>query len=104
MIQPSIIDRSRRQDAPDPVFSEFTFPLQKTYYPLGYALELSTNSMDVVEAASKNWGMFSKAFDAAPLRIALGVAPGNSRRLSRRSKVLSREHLMSIVADRDNSV
>jgi hypothetical protein len=104
MAQPSIIDRFPRQHAADPVLSEFNFPLQRTYYPLGYALELATNSIDVVEAASKNWGMFAKAFDSAPMRFNLGVAPGNSKRLPPGPKFLSREHLMSIVADPDNSV
>ena len=104
MTQPPIIDRFPREHAADPVLSEFKFPLQRTYYPLGYALELATNSIDVVEAASKNWGMFVKAFDAAPIRLNLGVAPGNSKRLPPGSNVLSREHLMSIVADPDNSV
>jgi hypothetical protein len=103
-MQPSIIDRPLEKHTPDPVLSEFSFPLQRTYYPLGYALELATNSTDVIEAASENWGMFAKVFDAPLMRFCLGVAPGNTKRLPPRSKFLSREHLMSIVADQDNSV
>jgi hypothetical protein len=88
----------------DPLFCEFELPLRRTFYPLGFPLELETNSPDVIEAASEGWGRFTQAFDEASARLCLAVSQ-SSMPLSRlRSQVRTREHLMSIFADRENFV
>ena len=38
---------------PDPVLSAFELPLRRTFYPLGFPLELQTNSAEVIAAASE---------------------------------------------------
>jgi len=88
----------------DPVLSAHALPLRARFYPLGFPLDLETNSVDVIEAASKRWGLFTQAFDQTPVRLSLGVAPGDGGELPPRSKVVSREHLMSIVATPENFV
>lgn len=86
----------------DPTHSEFELPLRRIFFPLGFPLELQTNSGDVMQAAQEGWGHFSQAFDAAPARIALGVTESDTMPLTLQSTFRSREHLMSVVADPEN--
>jgi hypothetical protein len=88
----------------DPVLSTFELSLRQTFYPLGYPLELQTNSVEVIAAASEGWGAFQQAFDEAPVRFCLGVLEGDGGALPLESVVRSREHMMSIIADPENFV
>ncbi len=47
---------------PDPVFSNFSLPLRGVYYPLGFAVEIATNSPHVLVAAEESWTVFGKSF------------------------------------------
>ncbi len=85
----------------DPVLSAFELPLRRTLYPYGFPLELETNSVDVIAAASEGWGAFDSMFDAKPVRFCLGVLEGSGAPLTE-SVIRSREHMMSIVADPEN--
>ena len=87
---------------PDPVLSAFELPFRATYYPFGFPLALATNSRHVIEAAAEGWGQFTRQFDAAPVRIHLGVAPSQNTQLPPQSNFRSREHLMFFVADAEN--
>jgi hypothetical protein len=87
---------------PDPVLSAFELPFRRTFYPLGFPLELETNSADVIAAASEGWGAFEPMFDEAPVRLCLGVLEGSGDALPLESVVRSREHIMSIIADPEN--
>ena len=104
MTQSLAVDSDLGQHWPDPVLSEFEFPLQQTFYPLGFPLELSTNSVGVMEAAAESWGSFAPAFQEGPMRFSLGVVPGEGTQLPLRSTFRSREHLMSMFADASNFV
>ncbi|HTR34736.1 MAG TPA: hypothetical protein VMH80_02465 [Bryobacteraceae bacterium] len=90
------------QDIADPVLSNARLPLRRTFYPFGHPLDLETNSEEVIQAAEEGWGGFAQAFDAAPVRLALGVMEGDPEALPLRSVVRSRGYLMSIVANADN--
>jgi hypothetical protein len=95
---------SMEKAIPDPVLSAFELPLRQTFYPLGYPLELQTNSAEVIAAASEGWGAFQQAFDEAPVRLCLGVTEWDGGALPLESVVRSREHMMSIIADPENFV
>ena len=82
------------QAAPDPVLSDFSLPLRRTFYPLGFPLELETNSEDVVQAASEGWGAFTPAYTGSPVRMRLGVMEGDSGAVPLQSVIRSRGHLM----------
>src|SRR6266851_9152640 len=88
----------------DPVLSAHPLPLRARFYPLGFPLDLETNSADVIQAASEGWSLFQQAFDEAPVRISLGVAPGEILGIPPQSTFFSREHLMSITANTENFV
>lgn len=87
----------------DPMLVKFELGLRRLYYPLGFPLEIETNSPDVLEAAAENWGLFSPAFDLPPLRLAVGVCecPG-AEPLPEKSAFFAREHLMSILINQAN--
>lgn len=87
----------------DPVLSRFELGHRRLFYPLGFPLELQTNSRQVIDAASENWGMFSKYFDIAPMRLALGVREvAEAAPLPENSTIFSREHLLTVMANTDN--
>jgi hypothetical protein len=89
----------------DPVLSGFELPFRQTFYPLGFPLELETNSTEVITAACEGWGAFDQMFDGQPVRLCLGVLEGGSGdALPLESVVRSREHMMTIVADPENFV
>jgi hypothetical protein len=86
----------------DPTLCQFDLPLHRRYFPFGFPLDLQTNSAEVIKAAQEGWGHFSKTFDEAPVRLALGVTDGDSVPSELRSTFRSREHLMFFVADPEN--
>src|SRR5258708_1996728 len=88
----------------DPVLSAHPLPLRTRFYPLGFPLDLETNSADVMQAASEGWGLFQQVFDETPMRLSLGVLESESREIPPPSKFFSREHLLSITADTENVV
>jgi hypothetical protein len=88
----------------DPALSVFELHLRRTFYPLGFPLEIETNSTEVIAAASEGWGAFQQAFEETPVRLCLGVLEGNGGAPPLESVVRSREHMMSIVADPENFV
>jgi hypothetical protein len=89
----------------DPLLSGFELGLRRLFYPLGFPLEVQTNSRKALEAASEAWGLFSQSFDIAPMRLALGVREADQPEpLPAKSNFMAREHLMSIVVNADNFV
>jgi hypothetical protein len=94
-----------QQVAEDPLLSRFDLGLRKTYYPLGFPLEVQTNAREVIEAAAEDWGLFSKSFDIDPMRLALGVKEAAQEEpLPLQSTFLTREHLLAIIVNPDNFV
>jgi len=55
------------------MLSSADFPLQATYFPLGFPLQISSNSPKVMAAAAASWERFAPAFKYLPLEIHLGV-------------------------------
>jgi len=89
----------------DSVFlHDFPLPLRATLFPLGFPLELATNSAAVMRAAQESWSSFSLAFPEAPVLLSLAVTEHDEPRLPPRPKFRSHLHLMSIVSDAHNQV
>jgi len=88
----------------DPVLSNMPMELREVLYPLGFPLEITTNSPEVVAAARESWGCFPKAFAKAPLRFRVGVmgeGGGAALPVPRHRAWL---HLITTVADSENFV
>ncbi|HEX3880002.1 MAG TPA: hypothetical protein VHW24_23640 [Bryobacteraceae bacterium] len=63
---------AREASVYDPLGYDLPLPLKARYYPVGYPLDLVTNSEDVLRAANYIWGQFPPSTwqsDAATLRV-----------------------------------
>lgn len=71
------------------------------FYPLGFPLELATNSAAVVDAARESWSGWTRAFDRPPVEIRVivhldGPVP------TEEPVYRAQGHLLTITADRAN--
>jgi hypothetical protein len=85
----------------DPLRSNVAFPHSIVVYPLGFPLQIESNSELIIQAARESWAQFPQAFDEPLVRLSLGV---NGYGECPPPVFLSREHLLSIVSDSRNSV
>jgi hypothetical protein len=88
----------------DPLLSAHELPFRAVFYPLGFPLELATDSREVIEAAQKSWGAFEQAFDVPPVRLEIGMEDGVGNPMPVPPIFRSRGHLMSIISDAQNFV
>jgi hypothetical protein len=93
---PSALDDVLVMDAP--------LPLRATLFPLGFPVQLATNSQAVMAAARQSWGMFRVKYPETPLSLCMTVTEGEDEQLPPRPKFRAHLHLMSIVADGRNHV
>jgi hypothetical protein len=59
--------------APNSILSNVLLPLRATYYPLGFPVEVASNSAAILAAAEQSWRLFRPQFTHPPLIIELGV-------------------------------
>src|SRR5947199_2292172 len=85
---------------PDPFRREVRLDIQSIYYPLGFPLQLATNSAEVNTAASQLWGRYPQAFDRPPLRVRVSVEAGETNPPIPAYR--GQQHLMTITADAQN--
>ena len=86
----------------DPLLASQEFSRSRTYFPLGFALNIETNSEDVLEAAAASWSFFPRAFEEGAITLSVGVSDGTERSLPKPPTFRSRKHLLSIVSDAEN--
>lgn len=86
----------------DPVLSSFEMPLRAVYHPLGFSLEIETNSSEVLAAAEESWGHFRKVFSQPPLRLRIGVLEGKSVQCPQPPVCREHGNLLVQVADAGN--
>ncbi len=85
----------------DSLLSNMALPLRVTFYPLGYAVEISTNEPAVLEGAHESFGHMRLSRACATLQVCFGVTGGDSAcppEPTRRQY----NHLYSLVADANN--
>jgi hypothetical protein len=59
---------------PDPLLYEMALPLVETCFPLGYPLELTTNSDEIAMAAARLWARYPALSDEPPVRLRVAVS------------------------------
>jgi hypothetical protein len=89
--------RTRRLD---PLGVQAELPLTGVFHPMGFRLDLTTNCLDVVEAAEESWPHGAQEFDAPPLTMRVFVTPQGD--LAQPGTHRKTGHLYSVVSDRDN--
>jgi hypothetical protein len=86
----------------DPVSSRTPLPLQETFYPLGFPVEIATNSKEVLHAAAESWAAFGKMFDTQPIQVRIAVTKGRFRECPPVPVCRLHQNLFSYIADSEN--
>jgi hypothetical protein len=94
--------RGERVEFGDPTMAHTKMPFRETYFPLGFPLTVSTNSIEVLDAAAESWGTFAKLFDTEPLQINVSVSATDSQVCPPAPTCRVRSHLSINIADADN--
>jgi hypothetical protein len=105
MLPPSHIERLLpfSPTSEDHLFADVPMPLRQVFYPLGFPVELITNSPQVLEAASQSWNIFVPKFETPPLTLKLGVTKNPVRSSLPPTPITHiQRHLMTHIADRHN--
>jgi hypothetical protein len=71
-------------DVQPPDLSRYAFEvpnlsLRGTYYPLGFPVELRTNSSEILRQARCQWSMFEHRFPTKPIEVDIHVIASNSK-------------------------
>jgi|GEM_PF-302941 energy-coupling factor transporter ATP-binding protein EcfA2 len=90
---------SRPQHA---LLSDMELPLRRTFFPLGFAVEIITNDPDVLEAAHESFGHRRLCRGSAILQVRIGISEGGSSKCPPEPTQREYNHLYSLVADGDN--
>src|SRR5215469_10600236 len=90
----------------DTLIANAPLTLRETFHPLGFPIEIATNSPAVLEAASQSWAMFRQRFNRPPLTLHLGVTSDldESSPLPPAPCCRIERHLMSNIADDHNFI
>jgi hypothetical protein len=86
----------------DPVLARMDLPIRLTFYPLGFPLEISTNSEEIIDKANEIWGHSSKLFDTPTLQMEVSVTEGASGECPPAPICRIRRHLCSNIANGEN--
>jgi hypothetical protein len=84
----------------DPFLRETPLEHRCIYYPLGFPLQLKTNSVEALKTAQATWGGRPQAFAKSPLKLRVIVESGG--RHPPIPVYRGQSHLMSIVSDQEN--
>ena len=80
-----------------PLRDDASLPLHVILHPMGYAVEIVTNSHAVLQAATKLWRRYPALSDAAPIRIRVLVSAADAASLRQRVPPRVDGQLFSIV-------
>ncbi len=75
--------------------------VQKTFYPLGFQLIVSSNSQAVLDSADIQWNEWAESFDEPPLMLHFEISRGDAP-LSRSAEFHAYDHRFAFVADANN--
>ena len=76
--------------------------LRRMFYPLGFPIELRTNSAEVLSHAAELWSRFEKRFDTQPIQIDVHVVNGIGTSRPPPPGCRLAWPLLMLVADQDN--
>ena len=88
----------------DPVLADFELPKKARLYPLGFPLEIATNSDKILDAARESWSLPVPIYNRPPVRLSIGVHDQDPLVFPDRPVFRSREHLLSIISDPEHFV
>lgn len=86
----------------DPLGYAEELPLSAAFHPLGYPVELSTNSAEVLRAAEESWSGFPQLFCERPLEIRVAVSDNGAAASASEFQIRGQRHVLGIVSDARN--
>jgi hypothetical protein len=86
----------------DPLLCNSELPFRASFYPIGFAIEITTNSQEVLDAAQESWGHWRQIFSEPPIRLRIGVAKGRSDECPGMPVTRAWLNMLTMVADREN--
>ena len=86
----------------DPLLYNFELPLEAVYHPLGFSVEIGTNSREVLEGAEESWGHFRKVFSEPPVQLRIGVLAGGPTECPPAPVSRGQRNLVLQIADPEN--
>ena len=86
----------------DPLLCKMELPLREVFYPLGFAVEISTNSQAVLDAARESWKNLSQRHSSPMLRIGFAITGGETGDCPPSPVVRAHRQLLTIVTNPEN--
>ena len=86
----------------DPLQSATPLPLQSDYFPMGYPLRIATNFERVHETAERIWSGYPRLSGERAVHLNIAVTAAGRMPAPPPPSYRGRDHLFTIVADRDN--
>jgi HPr Serine kinase C-terminal domain len=86
----------------DPLHLGVAMPFVAVQYPLGFGLEITTNSEEVLAAAAESWSLFSPRQSGTCFQLRVGVMEGSSKSCPPAPVCRGHRNLLSMVADTEN--
>lgn len=89
-------------DGVDALFCNVSLPLREVFHPLGFSLEIATNSEEVLKAARVSWGHSKQRLPQSALELRVHVDENGSLNCPQAPKYRAQKYLLSVVADEQN--
>jgi hypothetical protein len=86
----------------DPLLCKMELPLRGVFYPLGFAVEISTNSQLVIDAARESWKNLTPRHSSPMLRIGIAVTGAETGGCPPAPVVRAHRQLLTIVTNPEN--
>jgi hypothetical protein len=83
----------------DPLRYGVELPLQERFCPLGYPVDLATNSVDVFETARESWAGYPQFFAERPLQVRIDVDPDGPPEPASGLQIRGHGHLVAMISD-----
>jgi hypothetical protein len=77
-------------------------PLKALFYPLGFTVQVTTNSIEVLAAARESWEQWESTQFRPALQLCIAVTEDDAAGCPPRPVICAQQHLMSIVANTHN--
>jgi len=86
----------------DPLLRNAHLPLRSVFHPMGFSVDVITNSVEVLAAAEASWGRFKKVFSERTVELHFGVIDDGSNKCPPEAIYRAHRNLRSINADSNN--
>lgn len=86
----------------DPLLHHVPLPLQGTFYPIGFPVQIHTNAPAILTAAGESWSLCERRFSTPAIQVRIAVSDDNPDDIPPPPVFRAQGHLMAIVSDAAN--